>query len=101
MTSVTAKITSKGQITLPKEIRERLGVGNGDTVRFEIEDGEIKVYPDRSFDFATLIGAAPLSEEWDGLSAAEVIEALRGEPDERAAVQEAPQHPNVTRLGDL
>lgn len=100
MTSVTAKITSKGQITLPKEIRERLGVEEGDTVRFEIEGGEIKVYPDRSFDFTTLIGAAPLGEEWDGMSAAEVIQDLRGKPDERAAVQDAPHHPNVTRLGE-
>ena len=100
MSSITAKITSKGQITLPREIRERLGVGSGDTVRFEIGGGEIKVYPDRSFDFTTLIGAAPLSAEWNGLSAAEVIEELRGEPDERAAVQDAPRHPNVTRPGE-
>ncbi|MCH8107833.1 MAG: AbrB/MazE/SpoVT family DNA-binding domain-containing protein, partial [Chloroflexi bacterium] len=28
----TAKITSKGQITLPKEVRRRLGVGPGDQV---------------------------------------------------------------------
>ncbi len=30
-----AKITSKGQITIPAEIREALGVGKGDTVVFE------------------------------------------------------------------
>jgi AbrB family looped-hinge helix DNA binding protein len=29
-----AKITSKGQITLPVAVRERLGVGTGDTVTF-------------------------------------------------------------------
>jgi AbrB family looped-hinge helix DNA binding protein len=34
---VTAKITSKGQITLPISIRTRLGIGPGDEVEF-IED---------------------------------------------------------------
>lgn len=35
----TAKITSKGQITLPKEVRRRLGIGPGDEVDFIEEDG--------------------------------------------------------------
>ena len=30
----TATLTSKGQITLPKDVRERLGVGAGDKVEF-------------------------------------------------------------------
>lgn len=30
----TARVTSKGQITLPKEIRKRLGIGPGDEVEF-------------------------------------------------------------------
>lgn len=100
MTIVTAKITSKGQITLPKEVREKLGLVSGDTVRFEIEAGEVRVYPERNFDFATLIGVAPLSEAWDALSADEVIENLRGEAEERVAIKEAPKHPNITRLGE-
>ena len=29
-----AKVTSKGQITLPKAVREELGIGTGDNVRF-------------------------------------------------------------------
>ena len=36
---VTAKVTSKGQITLPKEIRERLGVHPGENVGFEEKGG--------------------------------------------------------------
>ena len=36
----TAKITSKGQITLPKEVRRRLGVGPGDQVEFVEENGK-------------------------------------------------------------
>ncbi len=32
---ITAKVTSKGQITLPKKIREKLGVHPGEELGFE------------------------------------------------------------------
>ena len=35
----TAKITSKGQITIPKQVRTRLAVGPGDRLTFEFEEG--------------------------------------------------------------
>ena len=35
----TAKITSKGQITLPKQVRTRLAVGPGDRLAFEFDAG--------------------------------------------------------------
>jgi antitoxin PrlF len=39
-----AKITSKGQITLPSRVRDRLNVGPGDSVVFvEGQDGKIVV----------------------------------------------------------
>lgn len=42
----TATITSKGQLTLPKEIRIALGVGPGDRVDFvRMEDGNFAVLP--------------------------------------------------------
>lgn len=34
----TATITSKGQITIPKEVREALGVGSGDRVEFVAQE---------------------------------------------------------------
>lgn len=34
------KVTSKGQITLPKKVREDLGVRPGDRVEFEKRQGE-------------------------------------------------------------
>jgi AbrB family looped-hinge helix DNA binding protein len=41
-----ATLTSKGQLTLPKEVRSRLGVAAGDQVEFRIEsDGTITVLP--------------------------------------------------------
>lgn len=36
---IIAKVTSKGQITIPKEVRERLGVQPGEDVGFEERDG--------------------------------------------------------------
>ena len=38
---VTAKITSKGQITLPKEVRKLLKVDTGAVVVFEKEDDKV------------------------------------------------------------
>ncbi len=37
MKRVKARVTSKGQVTLPKELRESLGIGKGDRVLFSID----------------------------------------------------------------
>lgn len=44
---ITSAITSKGQTTLPKQVREALGVGAGDRVRYVILDNEVRVLPMR------------------------------------------------------
>lgn len=45
----TARITSKGQITIPKQVRVRLAVGPGDQLAFEFdESGLLQVAPVRS-----------------------------------------------------
>lgn len=38
-----ATLTSKGQITLPKSIRQALGVDTGSKLAFELRDGEVVV----------------------------------------------------------
>ena len=41
-----ATLTSKGQLTLPKDVRDALGVGPGDRVDFvKMEDGNFAVLP--------------------------------------------------------
>jgi antitoxin PrlF len=40
-----ATVTSKGQITLPKEVREHLHLAEGDRVEFVIEEGRVQVRP--------------------------------------------------------
>ena len=44
---ITSAITAKGQTTLPKPVREALGVGAGDRVRYVILDNEVRVLPVR------------------------------------------------------
>ena len=43
-----AKVTSKGQITLPKEVREALGVHAGDKVLFIRDRKGMRVVPART-----------------------------------------------------
>ena len=42
-----SEITAKGQITLPKPVREALRVGPGDRVRYFVLDGEVRMRPVR------------------------------------------------------
>lgn len=49
-----SRLTSKSQVTIPKDVRRALGVGPGEMVRFEVhEDGEVtlaRVDDDRAFE---------------------------------------------------
>lgn len=38
-----AKVMSKGQITIPKDIREILGISCGDRVTFVVENGTVRL----------------------------------------------------------
>ena len=41
----TATITAKGQITIPKRVRDALGLRVGDQVVFLLEDGKAYLHP--------------------------------------------------------
>jgi len=38
-----SKVTTKGQVTIPKEVRERLRVGAGDVLVYEFQDNGLVV----------------------------------------------------------
>ena len=50
-----AKMTSKGQVTIPLAIREALGLGTGTQLSFELTGGGMRVMPIRH---------APWSDLW-------------------------------------
>ncbi|RWK37653.1 MAG: AbrB/MazE/SpoVT family DNA-binding domain-containing protein [Mesorhizobium sp.] len=39
------RVTTKGQVTIPKEIRDRLGIGPGSEVEFLATDDGVRVVP--------------------------------------------------------
>ena len=45
---IESSITKKGQTTLPKVVRESLGLRAGDKVRYIIVDGGVRIMPVRS-----------------------------------------------------
>jgi AbrB family looped-hinge helix DNA binding protein len=63
-----AKITSKGQVTVPKAVREALGIKEGDAVVFRVEGNRAVLA--RTADFLSLAGsvkvpAARRNAAWD------------------------------------
>lgn len=43
MNIITGKISTKNQITIPKTVRDFLGVSEGDTIQFLIEEGRVSM----------------------------------------------------------
>ncbi|MFB6209370.1 MAG: AbrB/MazE/SpoVT family DNA-binding domain-containing protein [Candidatus Nanohaloarchaea archaeon] len=68
-------VTEKGQVTIPKKVREYAGIHHGDELEFVIEEGEIKVRKKKEEN--------PFSR-WKGKmdtdkTTEEIMEELRGE----------------------
>lgn len=50
-----SRITSKGQTTIPVEVREALGLGPGDRIQYVPMDGKVEIIP-RNRPASTLFG---------------------------------------------
>ena len=59
-----ATLTAKGQVTVPKTVREALGLRQGDQLSWELEDGSVRVRAVASLDVATLQGLESTLSEW-------------------------------------
>ncbi len=63
-----AKVTSKGQVTVPKAVRDALGIGTGDTIVFRVQGNRAVLA--KTADFLELAGsiqvpAAKRGAAWD------------------------------------
>lgn len=72
---VAARLTSKGQITLPKAIRDALGLHEGDRVVFRVE-GNYAVLA-RTADLLELAGSVPVSPAARGVDWEDVRDHTR------------------------
>lgn len=95
-----AKVTSKGQVTIPKAVRDRLNLQEGSILNF-IEEGEtVILQPQRRArrSFHEAIGTL----DPEGMTADEYVSSLRHGPGDREALQSGGGGPKrVVRIGDL
>ena len=69
-----SKLSSKGQVTIPKEVREALRLTPGDRVCYEIEGETVRLRRVEPFDAAYHAAVSETLEEW---SSPEEEEAFR------------------------
>ena len=86
----TGTLTSKGQTTVPKKVREALGLKPGDVLRWTVEDGRAVVRAkNRSIrEFAGMLHrpgmrALSLQEIDDAIAAAAIESAMGGSKPDR------------------
>jgi AbrB family looped-hinge helix DNA binding protein len=55
----TSTVTSKGQITIPRDVRKALGIESGDKVRFNVDDEGRVFFVPVTVDVTSLKGIIP------------------------------------------
>lgn len=61
---VRSRISPKGQITLPKSVREAIGAGPGDIVLYEVEGNTVRLRRVQPFDVEFHEALAQTLDEW-------------------------------------
>ena len=59
-----ATLTAKGQVTVPKAVREALGLTRGDTLSWELENQSVRLRVVSPLDLAYLRGVEAGLSEW-------------------------------------
>lgn len=76
MPEVIAAVTSKGQVTIPKPIRDRLGIGLRDRVVFMVDaDGHVTL---RALDYPTVASLAGAAGSLRQAVTGDVVKLARG-----------------------
>jgi antitoxin PrlF len=65
MASELATLTSKGQVTVPKTVRDALGLRQGDTLQWDLEEGSVRVKVLKPVDRLFLEGVEANLQEWN------------------------------------
>lgn len=76
MRTATSKLTGKYQATIPAPVREVLHVEAGDTIAFDIEDGQIRVRKARPLDLAFARALESTLNEWSSAADEEAYRDL-------------------------
>lgn len=59
-----SKLSAKGQVTIPRKVRERLGAKPGDLVAYEIKSGVVTLRRLEPFDAAFHVALSATMDEW-------------------------------------
>ena len=68
-----AKVMSKGQVTIPKDVREILGISSGDRITFVVENGNVRLINSAVYDMQLLQAQMENEAENNGLTSDEAI----------------------------
>ena len=61
----TSKLSSKRQVTIPREIREKLGLEPGYLIAYEVRDGEVILKRVEPFDVPFHEALSKTLDEWN------------------------------------
>ena len=68
-----AKVMSKGQVTIPKDVREILGISSGDRITFDVENGNVRLINSAVYAMQLLQAQMANEAENTGLTSDEAI----------------------------
>ena len=71
-----AKVMAKGQVTIPKDVREVLGVASGDRISFIVEGGAVRIVNSAVYAMQMLQGEMAGEAERAGLTSDDDVMAL-------------------------
>ena len=68
-----AQVMSKGQVTIPKDVREILGISSGDRITFVVENGNVRLINSAIYAMQLLQAQMANEAENTGLTSDEAI----------------------------
>lgn len=68
-----AKVMSKGQVTIPKDVREIIGISSGDRITFVVENGNVRLINSAVYAMQLLQAQMANEAENTGLTSDEAI----------------------------